>query len=231
MLLGAGAAVVACTGTSVTNTALCGPGTAPVQGECVIPDAATDGEGRDVDLALDAASATDSSGSVDAGTGEAPSSVADGSVPGADASTTDDPCPSGPIGINCSSECGGVSSGCGILICSEQGVDEVTGSELPFVIRTPSLPLAICNSCDSGPELEYLVFRGDFSSLPNGAMVTVGAPWTVGSTATGNGCAPGPASQCAVFTGVASVVVWTSDPTAPARNVELTAVSPGQQCP
>jgi hypothetical protein len=223
--------VVAC-GSSSSSGLSCGPGTAAHDGECVVLDGAADSGSYDVtqaDVAVEEAH-------VDTGAPD----VVDSSAP-SDASqehTTwvDDPCPDvsrAGTWINCANDCGGLR-GCSVVKCGSYfdggTVFELSSQyDVPLIIRMPSNP-GVDPDCAGtcGTKIDYGVevlmnlpysFTNNVLATMNGA-----SPWQMSNGIDGY-CPAGPQSVGCEELSASSgqLLVWTNDPTAPARNVTVTA--------
>jgi hypothetical protein len=174
-------------------------------------DAGIDATSDGMDATSDGMEAT-SEASVDA-QGDGPSWV-------------DDPCPSQPPDVNCSTSCGGPNAACQTFACP-MGIIARVGLP-PYVLRTPSHPVGhqTCITCAVNYSMTFSI---DWGQFPNGILVTVGPPWKISSE---DPCSPPiDSGGCGYLpNGFGILSVWTDDPTAPARNIVITAATPGQNC-
>lgn len=163
-------------------------------------------------------------------------SQADGSAP--DAASKDDPCPA-KLDVNCSTSCGGLSE-CSQVACNLPSLTAgyvVPDDDFPFVVRTPSSPGALtpggvpplCTNSCGGPLWYGLHFRVVTTTQPQ-VRVRVEAPWLLSSAwATADNAACLYRVRCMSLTvgspPIVPLVVATTDPNAPARNIVVEATS------
>lgn len=221
-------ALLGCGSTTINNVSSCGPGTTPVDGTCVAVDAAgNDTSSVSTDSAMGGdAVAGDSSPSED-------SVVPDGTTPAGD------PCPASPPNINCSSSCGGPSANCSLVRCQSDlmTVFKVPYKSLPFVVRLPDKPgfdPKCPESCLEFPRTAFgVMLNSDYFAEATGMRIRVSPPWTISRNNAGmDFCALAPlgSGNCFVLkgTGGDDILISTSDPNAPARNVVF---EKGESCP
>jgi hypothetical protein len=203
----------------------------PENGQCVV--AANDAAATDGSQVGDSSVANGdgpegpetSSGATDAPPTDSPTS-ADG-VANDGNESVDDPCPTQPASVNCSTSCGGVSASCATATaCGNATPIEITAvSQLPFVVRTPSHPApsdACAAGCSAPVDYEIQVHVG----IGSPTIVTVGPSWHF----TVSMCPGTPgwtASGCIYLPGGGYVNVWTDDPEAPSRNIVFSSAPDG----
>jgi hypothetical protein len=153
-----------------------------------------------------------------------------------------DPCLPQSVEVNCSTTCGDGTSNiaCDALTCRPALGPEPTGivrlkSDQRFVVRTPERPgrnQRCEQSCSSQHAAYALAFRVE---TPTKAFrITVGAPYRVDEVPNGQSTyCPSAATHetCAVFDRAKTLLVWTADPNAPARNVIVEPVPATTTCP
>lgn len=227
--------LVGCSSETTVVVPNCGPGTVAKDGVCVpeVVDGSADttpssDTGTTADTSVDAASDTaDSPG--EAATDVATDALGDGEV-AVDATGGDDPCPTS-LDYNCSDTCGPIK--CASGGCAYYPWPKIAASpKTKVTIRTPSKPPD--SICIDGTCRHRFMFPIDYD-WPS-IRVRVGAGWKIGA-------ATGTASVCLIPSSVKEgcfytklyhpVVVYTDDPLAPARNIELDIpdVDAGPPCP
>ena len=154
-----------------------------------------------------------------------------------DAAPKDDPCPS-KLDVNCSTSCGGPTE-CSQAACSLPPTAgyAVPADDFPFVVRMPSSPGALtpgalppkCADNCGGAVFYGLHFRVVTTTQPN-VRVRVEPPWFVSrAIATADNAACVRVSCMSLMVNSSSpivpLVVATTDPNAPARNVVIEATS------
>ena len=231
-------AVVTCGGNSV---AYCGAGTTPVNGVCVLAEASTDAAGKIDSGAVETDATTGDERAPYEGGPEVAAwddSPADSLSPvdaREESTLADDPCPTSPIAVNCSTSCGGVNAACSDVVCSSAFPVLKNPAVLPYVARTPSLPASVADNClpDCSNNVKYSMTWGiDIGGVPNGLLIQVGPPWKINPD--GKDCTSANWSGCLFLPGgtaIAVLNIWTDDPNAPARNIVMSAAAPGQMCP
>jgi hypothetical protein len=245
-LAGAAALLVAaCSGATEDGlnaraTTRCGPGT-ELRGLQCVPQEIDASPGETTDAGV-----------------EAPDSPAD-VIDAADAKETGpaypptaDLCPSKVLDTNCSQVCGG-EAGCYALRCRTGIVGlqhdrlRTLSSFYSYISRTPDKPGwdPVCADACTGisgakPHAFAMAFRvnGGVSAF----RVRVDGPWWIEQLRKGpNGeepnvyCPPSPplgklAQGCAYFESSVTLLVWTDDPNAPARNITFEPVRYGEVC-
>jgi hypothetical protein len=206
------------------NNAYCGPGTEPLNGVCVLPDASVE------DVTPDTTGSPEAS---DAATHVEADTQGDGAADGNAAS--DDPCPPS-LDVNCSTTCGGPSANCYDTVCpaSLSDIIQLYSTSLPFTIRTTSDP-GVGFWCDGGHPVCGGIVRAGFGVSNDVAplIVRVGPPWFISQA---DNCAffypeaSLPPTGCAEFSAIGSITVFTTDPHAPARNIMISS-GVGDHCP
>lgn len=222
-------AVSACGSTTINNISSCGAGTTPVDGVCVPIDAASgdtlasgvDGSTSDPDVSTD--SARD---------GTTTSDGADGAL------SASDPCPASSANINCSTSCGGPTANCSLVRCQSDlmTVFKVPYKSLPFVVRLPDKPgfdPKCPESCLERPRTAFgVLLDSDYFAEPAGLRIRVSPPWTISRNNTFTDFCPFDllgSGSCVVFKeSTPDILISTSDPNAPARNVVF---DKGDSCP
>ena len=246
VVLAAPSAWLACGGNSVGNS--CGAGTMSSNGQCVVEEAGTDsGPQMTMDSSIGSEAATNDTGVPPGNDATTPSDAgADSlldSAPGDAtedvANWTDDPCLSSTtydLGANCSTTCGGPTQNCSTATCESgsPSLSITSWQQLPYVMRTPSHPAGdACSASCSTPYLYAMFVLPNItptSAMP-GMIVTVSPPWHIGLAGTGF-CPGSSADYCKVFGAMSpDIVIWTTDPNAPSRNVIVSAAMAGQTCP
>lgn len=176
-------------------------------------------------------------GATDAGDASADQDAADAFDTGV--GPNDDPCPTDPINVNCSTSCGPKTSGCGACDYLPTTSNFVTDQNLAnhYVMRTPSNPGLLGGNCawgckDAGATPAYYLVA-IYKGVQGAFKVTVGKPWKVHVTndASGlcltdkyvNGC-----FKASIGTNL-HFWVATDDPSAPARNIVIENL-PGSTC-
>lgn len=160
----------------------------------------------------------------------------DGSPP--DAAPKDDPCPA-KLDVNCSTSCSGPSN-CSQVACNLPVTAGyvVPDGDFPFVLRTASSPVALTpggvppqctNNCGGSLVWYGLHFRIVTSTQPK-VRVRVEPPWLLSSaTSTADDAACMYRVRCLSLPvgspPIVRLVVATTDPNAPARNVVVEATS------
>jgi hypothetical protein len=197
----------------------CGMGTVLVDGQCVVSDGGqTPSPSKEADRDDDASSAADGQ------TNE----------PGRDASPEPpegDPCPNRAISVNCSPTCGGPTVSCATHTCA--GVQPKTRApvivnsyeQLPVVLRTPDRPgvdTACPKTCEHGVAATYGMAIG--IRLPyykTGVRITVPPPWKIASYRSSEPFCGWQGQEFCWFEREIwrELIVYTTDPNAPARNV------------
>ncbi len=224
LVLGVLPLVVAC---STTNniTSPCGTGTVVVDGVCVAAnnDAATD--------AAESDAADSSVPSTDSGALPTDSSTAldttDGSAADApDASAwTPDPCPTSSY-VNCSKDCDGVGPRCNEFVsCPTKALIHWGPSP---VVRVPAyVDAPVCDKFCATSQARGAYFH---ISVSKSSILRVSPPWAIAGSPGLIGCPPVKGSNCKPVLGDMDFVVFTTDPTAPARNVTITSATT-DKCP
>ena len=155
----------------------------------------------------------------------------------------DDPCPSQPIGVNCSSSCGGPTANCADVSCQANPTFTIDVSDLPFVVRTPSMPgqdpncAALCSPALT--QFGITVFTNTPGLPGQSIRASVGEGWhwlsRIPTYCLSSGQAAGPGGVCTqVGAAIPLVLPWeflTDDPAAPARNILLELVPDSETCP
>jgi hypothetical protein len=193
------------------------------------PDAGTGGAAGDASLQDSAAD----SAVQDATPGDAPAD-GDAANPDGGFNPGDDPCPTGPIWLNCSDSCGKKSPECASLVCGiHMYLKEVTDpASFPIIIRTPSRPgwIAACTAaCPEKPTACAVTLpiglptSKDAGGYTHGIRVRVGYPWRIQKPLSMLSICLDPSSppKCRVFSSdaMSDLEVVTDDPNAPAKNV------------
>lgn len=145
---------------------------------------------------------------------------------GPDGSANSDPCPTEPVDVDCSSDCGGPAATCtdtpppsceGLLWVDNENKKE------KYVLRTASPPHAERPACCPGHYGGYVAVF----TLPGGSAykLTVGKPWIVSYWEDGSYCAP-LHKGCVVSEGSADghFIIATDDPNADVRNIVIEAL-------
>jgi hypothetical protein len=160
---------------------------------------------------------------------------ADGGAP--DAAPKDEPCPQ-KLDVNCSASCGGPTK-CSQVACNLPLTAGyvVSDDDFPFVMRTPSSPGSLtpgglppqCANICGGALFYGLHFRVITTTQPQ-LRVRVEAPWVISNAAaTADNAACQYRVHCMSLTvgssPIVPLVVATTDPNAPARNVVIEATS------
>jgi hypothetical protein len=205
----------------------CGPGTEYRNEECVVTgDAAS--PRPDSDGVADTGLPPPDAG-LDA-TGDA-ASDADG------AAAVSDPCPSGPIALNCSETCGAKYASCSLVSCANPNNSYFPiyeTKDLPFLMRTPDRPgfdPACARRCGTNAPAYAMAAQ---LLLPWGTKVRVrvSAPWRIVDPDSNRQFCSSPRewTQCRHITvsGGNIVLVVTDDPSSPSRNV---VIEEADQCP
>jgi len=163
------------------------------------------------------------SGGQEAGGGESGGS----GQAGAASAIGDDPCPDVKPLVNCSSTCLDPQE-CVVSKCNSSTVGRRVYYVTPSLggvatIRTPSGPgVAGCESCSDGiSAVATIVLEGD-SFDP--VMYEVDPPWYIAAfgAAQGNAICEESGRPCHAQTSTEPVLIATSDPNAPARNIRIT---------
>ena len=159
----------------------------------------------------------------------------DASAP--DAAAKDDPCPP-KLDVNCSTSCGGPTE-CSQVACHLPSLTAgyvLSDDDFPFVVRAPSSPGALtpssvpprCTDSCGGPLWHGVHFRVVTTTQPK-IRVRVEPPWFVSrALATADNAACFRVSCMSLTVGstpIVPLVVATTDPNAPARNVVIEATS------
>src|SRR5262249_30192820 len=134
-------------------------------------------DASDVDVGVESGAAHDAA-PVDAAAAD---SGADDGV--SDAAVMDEPCPAGPIQVNCSTSCGGPTESCSHVTCGRLDWLVLANGSLPFVMRTPSVP-GIDPACVARYAPSDLVYRMELAfnfnaPLQHRLRVRVAPPWQV----------------------------------------------------
>lgn len=169
----------------------------------------------------DGGSTGGSGGIADAGDASADQNAADATDSGL--GPNDDPCPTEPINVNCSTSCGSAGA-CKCAHYGGNGIDQNLASH--YVARTPSNPDGGCGwSCpaDAG-QAPFFWMHFALLNVQGGYKLTVGKPWRVFASFYPDFCVTNKyANGCARLstTGVQSIYFYvaTDDPNAPARNI------------
>lgn len=228
MFAGVGAACSSGAGSPV----VCGAGTALREGQCVVAvDGGADDGSASADGATDGARGADSADArTDGGTQLPP-----------------DDCPVGVIAVNCSDTCAMGAGPCTDVSCNDHwfAADEprlkLYGAGA--TLRTPNHPIPdpMCASAcaaNSRTDVVHPIYSMAFkvATADGGARVRsvrVGAPWVMNGpidTYFATSCPPNNrnvTTGCAPITIAATIVVWTTDQNAPARNITVS----DQPCP
>jgi hypothetical protein len=149
-----------------------------------------------------------------------------GGEAGADTVSADDGCPEGPS-VNCSLTCE-QQIDCPLTECFvpieasrvRYASPEVGGS---ITIRTPSNPGTVgCNACDSGTSAVAAITLQGYTADP--VMYEVEAPWylVVPSASEGHAICESRGRPCVKSPSQEPILVATSDPAAPSRNIRAT---------
>jgi hypothetical protein len=219
-------------GCSSESAAVCGAGTAPVDGVCVRvePDAAGGADTAVADSSSDALVVDDSA------------------VPPADAAAdavTDtfalgDPCPKPAAQVNCAVMCGGPTTNCGAVKCGALPGDviHVKYAELtsPFVMRTPEKPgtdTACPTDCTAPVAKLVYAMRVVLDSSPAAYRITVSPPWRLYASGPSGAryCPSKDYGQCLIAPGFYDALIGTTDPNAVPRNVVIDRAPTGFKCP
>jgi hypothetical protein len=220
-----------------TATAECSSGDTRV---CVGPAACEGGQSCGADqhwgacdcgvagnTATGGSTASGGTGGAASGAGGATSSEEGGSVGDAGSAgqaALDEPCPSTPIGADCSGQCASKPA-----VCEAACPSKIVMSPLSdglVVARLPSHPAAACQCNDSGTAAAAYSVALQTSEVPSEYFhLSVPEPWgiTLGSV---TGCASFNRVHC--INNLTLFSVWTSDPNAPAINL---TVESGLKCP
>jgi hypothetical protein len=234
--------MAACGGSSTTVPApdvmACGPGTVLNHGECVVAGDANAMTNQDALSSADSPSSSMSDtadalglmdvleereGSFDVNLDTSPSGP--------------DPCPSGGAITSCDPQCDAdprVISLCAMSACANSAIPFLIRPQQPQVlIRTPNAPGSASGcvaQCPSGG-LAYAIGFSLTQSYP--LSIRVSAPWMILTSATSStpycqDSGAQPPTSCVTipnnFSGWFDIV--TTDPNAPARNVEVQIISP-----
>jgi hypothetical protein len=229
-------AVLACsgaTGADIGQQANCGHGTVVSGNQCVGADAAASPEGSSE------AGLADSQGLPETGVADA--------LDAPDVVTwTADPCPAEPLAVDCSSSCGSAQYDCNqnTVSCNpfrtSMSDPQIIKLTIPITLRTPDKPgkdPKCVQSCSHMTNVLQPVYALAFDVETNSAMdlfeVRVGPPWWIEQVYTFNApifCPPVtpdvPRGQgCEGYKGGGrTILVWTDDPNAPARDVTIRQV-------
>jgi hypothetical protein len=219
--------------------ATCGAGTVLIDGVCTAAVDATGDNGASNDSGGTAEDASvpsdDSDGNIvdtadsSGGDTEVADTAGEAGVDAADASA-DDPCPTS-LNINCSSTCG--SAPC-YYTCptAPPFVPKIPASPMPYVIRTPSAPASdpYCNR-DGCNHRYAFVFNYEWPRI----RVRVGSGWRIGASLDGTPMCvrPGSTTGCYYTDTYFPIIVYTDDPSAPARNItiDMPSLEAGAPCP
>ncbi len=223
VLLAALAFALGCSAsTSPSSGVQCGPGTVLEGTLCVAHDSGTTKGDSSVPI--------DGSPTPDTSTPVSDSAKPDSVVVDTSPSGGGDPCPSKVIDVNCSTTCGGDKSKCSLVTCGSTTSDpalQITNySQLPFILRTPDKPGVDpkCAKCDGAlPGLYAMAVSISFPYALRPIRVTVGAPWMIGGfNRYYPHCAFDGKSGCFALKSYRSdLVIFTTDPNAPSRNVVI----------
>jgi hypothetical protein len=233
--LGGSTAALACsgaTGADIGQQANCGHGTVVSGNQCVGVDAAASPEGSSE------AGLADSQGLQETGVADA--------LDAPDVVTwTADPCPAGPLAVDCSSSCGPAQYACNdnTFTCNlsrtSMNDPRITKLSIPTEMRTPDRPgidPKCVDSCSNKTSVLHPAYAMAFNIQTADVSVIfevrVGAPWWIEALDTFNApifCPPIPATVprgqgCASYRGGRPLLVWTDDPNAPARNITVRQV-------
>ncbi len=144
----------------------------------------------------------------------------------------DDACPSDPgsLILNCSDQCTQTTPDCVTAACGETS-ETLLPVPTPapgesYVVRTPSSPGSPCDCPSVAHSFQIVMDRADYP-----LSVSVAQPWLVHSDTGSEDACSDTGSQCRTLNPLAGelgvVLIFTTDPEAPARNV---TVSAGDQC-
>jgi hypothetical protein len=139
----------------------------------------------------------------------------------------DELCPSAPIAVDCSGQCGEKSEGCDKACYGEVKLTSLSpGTVLtrtPSHVGTnPSYAVSNCQCTEPGATPFAYAFHLNFPMSTTASHVLVPTPWHVFSAVPVDRCAPPTVLvlQCAdVNRG--GLAVWTADPDAPAINLQI----------
>ncbi len=212
-------------------------------------DAEEDASGSDADSSdADASGADADVSDADADTAEPTS---DAATDGADHGTIDvgaevlppiygDECPGSLINVNCSTTCGGLTSTCGQATCATNDAPNLqinTASELPFIMRTPAYPGVDpkCQPrCGAGDTVYGMAVQVNLTSVSGyGIRVRVSDPWTIRQfSVLQPWCSVfGHKGSCAIVPlPTPRILIATSDPNAPSRNVYIDVAKDKNAC-
>lgn len=231
----------------------CGDGTQLVNGVCVPVDGGTGGSASG-----GSSGSGGTGGAVEGGSGQSGAAgdaghsgssgvsgarggsggTADDAGPGLE----DEPCPSEPLSMDCSGQCGVLSPDCALGTCQELWPDLIVDDPelLPFTFRTPSHPGVdpACEEWCSEPTATVYGLGATFYFSPQPVGVVLRAqvdlPWRIVMTdyLDAQYCEPN-AAVCAVGWNSADISfqIVTDDPNAPARNVTVELVDKPGSCP
>ncbi len=196
-----------------------------VDGVCVAAnnDAATDaaesdGEDSSVPSTDSGALPTDSSTALDA---------TDGSAADAPDATawTPDPCPTSSF-VDCAADCSENGPICSTYLSCPTKASTHWGAAK--FVRIPAYADApVCDKFCATSQARGAYFH---ISASNPSILRVSPPWAIAGSPGLIGCPPVKGSNCKPFFGDADFVVFTTDPTAPARNVTITLAAT-DKCP
>jgi hypothetical protein len=248
----AAAVAVSCSGNSVSSLLSCGPGTHPVDGQCV-PVASDGGPSADAGPVQqqNGPDASDSGGIIEDASGaeydSAPNSEGGITPESGPVSDGSDPCPptTASTPVQCDPACpGSTPSTCSMVTCASSATVMLNlgNSGDSTIVRTPDHPGTDPNcrtQCDSGPYVYGMGFILEPPFFP--VLITVGSPWVI---LTEGGAQPfcnvsgSVISQGCYFLGQRTpnslpqpVYIMTSDPEAPARNITFFQENVVMGCP
>lgn len=151
-----------------------------------------------------------------------------------------DECPGSLINVNCSTTCGGVTTICSDATCSTNDTPNLkitSASQLPFVMRTPAYPGIDpkCQPrCGAGDTVYGMAVHVNLTSVSGyGIRVRVSDPWTIRQfSVLQPWCSAfGHRGACAIFSlPNPKILIATSDPNAPSRNVYIDIAKDKNAC-